>query len=249
MTRVRSSSAQEWAAAADEDAHAGEEDAGRSRRRLLVAVAAAVVVVLLGTWLIAFSSVFGVRTIQVRGNHLLTADQVRAAADISNGTPLVRVDSSAATKRVERLAEVASAQVSTSFPSAVVITIEERAPVGYLRRAGRVELVDHTGALYRTVAAPPAGLPKLVVPSGAKQRRTAAAVATVANALPHQVRRHVISVQALDPDSITLVLTGDRVVRWGTAERTADKARLLPALLRHHPEQIDLTNPDEPFTR
>jgi cell division protein FtsQ len=249
MTRVRPSSSMAWADAADQDVPTGEEDVGRSRRRLLIAVAAAVVVVLLGTWLIAFSSVFGVRTIQVHGNHLLSADQVRAAADISDGTPLVRVDTSAATKRVERLAEVASAQVSTSFPSTVVITIEERVPVGYLRRAGRVELVDRTGAVYRTVSSRPAGLPKLVVPSGAKQRSTAAAVATVASALPHQVRRHVISIQALDPDSITLVLTGDRVVRWGSAERTADKARLLPALLRHHPQQVDLTNPDQPFTR
>jgi cell division protein FtsQ len=207
------------------------------------------VVVLVGTWLVAFSSVFGVRTIEVHGNHVLSADQVRAAADISDGTPLVRVDTGGATRRIERLAEVASAQVSTSFPSTVVITIEERVPVGYLRRAGRIQLVDRTGDAYRTVAAAPDGLPRFAVPAGTQQRRTAGAVATVATALPRQLLRQVRSIQALDPEAITLVLTSDRLVRWGSAERTADKARLLPALLKRGTHQINLTDPEQPFTR
>lgn len=219
------------------------------RRRVLIVVAAAVVLVLLGTWLVAFSPVFGVRTIEVRGNHVLSADRIRVAADISHGTPLVRVDTAAATRRIERLADVASAQVSTSFPSTVVITVEERTPVGYLRQRGGVHLVDRSGDAYRTVRTAPRALPRFVVPSGPAERRTAAAVGAVANALPASVRRHVRSIQALDPGAITLVLTGDRVVRWGSADRTALKARLLPALLRHHPRQVDLTNPEQPFTR
>jgi cell division protein FtsQ len=222
----------------------------RSRRRVVViAVAAGVVVAVLLTWLVAFSSVFGVRTVEVHGTHLLTAAQVRAAADISDGTPLVRVDTAAITRRVEKLPEVESAQVSTSFPSTVVITVEERVPVGYLRRGGHVLLVDRTGEEYRTVDVAPAGLPEFVVPTGTQERATAAAVATVAAALPATLRKRVRSVQALDPDSITLVLTRDRLVRWGSADRSADKARLLPALLRHHTHEVNLTDPDQPYTR
>ena len=227
-----------------------EEHPPRDRRRqFLIVIAALVVVATLGTWLVVFSSVFGVRSIEVHGNHVLTADQVRAAADISDGTPLVRVDTNGATRRVEQLAEVASAQVSTSFPSTVIITIEERAPVGYLRRGGRVQLVDRTGDAYRSLAGPPAGLPRFVVPAGAQQRRTAAAVGTVAAALPAGVLRQVRSIQALDPDSITLVLKHDRLVRWGSADRSRDKARVLPALLRPGMHEVNLTNPDQPFTR
>jgi cell division protein FtsQ len=228
----------------------GDEPPRRDRRRtIVIAIAAAVVIGVFLTWLVAFSSVFGVRTIEVHGTHVLTDEQVRAAADITDGTPLVRVDATAITKRVEKLAVVESAQVSTSFPSTVVITIEERVPVGYLLRSGHVRLVDHTGAEYRAVSAAPHGLPKFVVPSGSSARSTAEAVAAVAAALPAAVRKQVKSIEALDPDSITLVLTKDRLVRWGSADRTSDKARLLPALLKHHPSQVNLTDPDQPFTR
>lgn len=226
-----------------------DERPTRDRRRLLIVIAAAVVVVVLGTWLVAFSPVFGVRTVEVRGTKLLTADQVRTAAAVTHGTPLVRVDTTAITSRVERLADVASAQVSTSFPSTVVITVEERVPVGFVRRSGQYRLVDRTGDEYRAVQHRPRGLAALVIPTGPRERGTAVAVAAVAAALPAKLRRQVKSIQALDASSITIVLTKGRVVRWGSADRTADKARLLPALLRHHPNQIDLTDPDQPFTR
>jgi cell division protein FtsQ len=227
-----------------------EGPAPRDRRRtVLIAVAAAVVVAVLGTWLVAFSPVFGVRTVEVRGTHRLSAEQVRAAADVQHGMPLVRLDTSAITRRVEQLAEVESAQVSTSFPSTVVITVDERVPVGYVVVSGRVRLVDHTGDAYREVRRAPHGLPRFVLPTGNVARSTGAGVAAVAAALPASILRQVRSIEALDPSSITLVLSGERIVRWGSADRTADKARLLPVLLRHHPNQIDLTDPDQPFTR
>jgi cell division protein FtsQ len=216
---------------------------------VLFAVAVLVVVALVGTWLVAFSSVFGVRRIEVHGTHALSADQIRTAADISNGTPLVRVDTSGATLRLEQLAEVESAQVSTSFPSTVVIMVEERTPVGYLQRAGQVQLVDRTGQAYRTVAKAPARLPRFVVPAGEEQRPIAAAVGTVATALTGPLRRKVRSIQALDVDSIMVVLTHGRLVRWGSAARSADKARVLPALLHRGVHEINVTDPDQPFTR
>jgi cell division protein FtsQ len=221
-----------------------------NRRRVVIIVAAVTVLVgVLATWLIAFSSVFGVRTVDVRGVHVLTADQVRAAADISNGTPLVRLDTSAITKRVERLPEVASAQVSTSFPSTVVIMIEERVAVGYTLRSSHPVLVDRTGAAYRRVAHPPTGLPHFVLPTGAQQRATAAAVAAVATALPTELIRQVRFIDALNPNRITLVLSGQRLVQWGSAEQTELKARLLPALLRRPVSSVDLTDPNQPITR
>ena len=220
------------------------------RRRTIVIVAVVTVVVaVVATWLVAFSSVFGVRSVDVRGVHVLTADQVRAAADIRNGTPLIRLDTSAITKRIEKLPEVESAQVSTSFPSTVVIMIEERVAVGYALRDGRALLVDRTGAAYRMVNQPPAGLPHFVLPTGADQQPTAAAVAAVATALPRAVTQQVRSIDALNPSRITLVLGGHRLVQWGSSEQTGLKARLLPALLRRPVGYIDLTDPQQPFTR
>ena len=220
-----------------------------SRRAVIITVAAIVVVAVFATWLIAFSSVFGVRTVQVRGVHSLTAAQVRAAADISRGTPLVCLDTAGVTRRVEQLADVESAQVTTSFPSTVVITVVERTPVGYVVTNGATMLVDQTGDQYHQVTAAPAGLPKFVVPVGTSARTTGGAVAVVAASLSDSLRRQVLSIQALDPTAISLVLTNNRVVRWGGAARSADKARILPTLLATGSSLVDVTNPDQPFTR
>lgn len=230
-----------------DDDEVGEETERRPHRRRLtvVLVLSAVLVVALVSWLVAFSSVFGVRTVAVRGTSVLSTAAVRAAAKIVHGTPLVRVDTATVTRRVEGLPDVASAQVSTSFPATVTIVVVERRPVAYLPVRGGATLVDRTGAGYRTVAVPPAGLPRL---DGPVSRSTGAALAAVAAALPAGVRAQVRSIQALDPSSITLLLRGNRLVRWGSAARTADKARVLSFLLRGKDDQIDVTDPDQPFT-
>jgi cell division protein FtsQ len=126
----------------------------------------------------------------------------------------------------------------------------ERRPVGYVRTAGGDQLVDRHGVHFRTVPSASAALPRFVLPNGVRARSTGAAVATVAAALPATVRRTVVSIQALDPTSITLVLKQGPIVRWGGADRSADKARVLPTLAaKRNVNQIDLTDPDQPFTR
>jgi cell division protein FtsQ len=219
------------------------------RRRLILGALAVVLVGAVLAWLVAFSSVFGVRTIRVNGTHVLTVAAVRNAAHIEHGTPLIRLDTAAVARRVEALPDVASASVSVSYPSTVVITVRERLPVGYVETGGAYRLVDRTGDQYRRVGTRPRLLPKFVVPSGVSARTTGGAVATVAADLPAALLRRVASIQALDPAAITLVLTDGRIVRWGSVERSADKARILPTLLSRPGRQFDVTDPDQPFAR
>ncbi|WP_375490278.1 cell division protein FtsQ/DivIB [uncultured Jatrophihabitans sp.] len=220
----------------------------RSRRLVAIVVAvAAVVLAGVAVWLVAFSSVFGVGTVAVRGTHLLSAGQVRSAAHVAAGTPLVRLDTDAVRRRVQRLPEVASARVTTSFPSTVTITVTDRTAIGYVRSSGKAVLVDRTGKRFRTVRHAASTLPRLVLPHGSAT--TARAVAAVAASLPRDLLARTSSIQALTPQSITVVLDGDRVVQWGTATRNADKARVLPVLLRRKDLHIDVTDPDQPFTR
>jgi cell division protein FtsQ len=222
---------------------------GRRRRTALWAGAGAVVLCLALGWLVAFSPVLGVGTVSVRGTHLLTVEQVRSAAALQKGSPLIRLDTAAAARRVQRLPEVASASVNVSYPSSVVITVVERVAVGYLSAGGRFVLVDRTGDQFRTVPAKPRGLPRFDVASGSAGVVTGRAVADVAAALPASVRARLASIQALDPTSITLQLTDSRVIRWGSDERNADKARILPALLTQQGTQFDLTDPDQVIVR
>jgi cell division protein FtsQ len=84
-----------------------------------------------------------------------------------------------------------------------------------------------------------------VVPAGPNAMATGHAVATVAAALAPASLAHVASVQAFDPTAITLLLADQRVVRWGSAARSPDKARILPVLLRQPGTTFDVTNPDQ----
>lgn len=218
------------------------------RRRWLLVGAGVVVFALLAAWLVAYSPAFAVRHVEVLGANQVGVAAVEEAADVAHGTPLLQLDTSAVVARVERLADVRSATARTSFPSTLIITVVARRPVGYLRDGRRDVLVDSTGAKYRTVSRLPGKLPRLVLPSDASASTTAAA-ASVAAALPQELLRHIASVQALDPQAITLLLRGERVVHWGSAAQSAAKARVLPVLLRTSATQIDVSNPAQPFTR
>ncbi|MCW2496490.1 FtsQ-type POTRA domain-containing protein [Jatrophihabitans sp.] len=230
--------------------HTGDEPptgGGVPHRRLVIVSAAVVVAGLFAVWLVAFSSVFGVRTIKVSGEHVLSAATIARAADIAHGTPLARLDTTAAEDRIDALPGVASARVSTSFPSTVTITVVERVPLGVVKVAAGYVLVDKTGAQYRTVATRPAGLPLFVVPPGTKT--TGGAVSTVAAALGAALRAKIASIQALDPKAITLLMSNGTVVAWGSPDQNSLKARLLPTLLAHGAHQVDVSDPAQPFTR
>jgi cell division protein FtsQ len=185
----------------------------------------------------------------VHGTDVLTPAQVRAAAAVKHGAPLIRLDTGAIARRVQRLPEVKSVRVDTSYPNTVTIDIVERTPVGYLVSGSAFTLVDGSGVRYRTVATRPAKLPLFEIPSGAAGDAAAAAVAGVAADLTGGLLSRVASISALDPSSITLLLTDHRVVRWGSADRSADKARILPTLLLQPGTTFDVSNPDQVVAR
>lgn len=202
--------------------------------------AAALVLALL-VWLVAFSSVLGVRTVNVVGARTLTAEQVRAAAGIRSGAPLARLDLGAIRARLSAVAPVRAVTVSRSYPASVTIRITERVAIGYRQvDGGRVVLVDRESVAFSTVAAAPAGLPRLLVPAEGPQS-TAASV--VAGALPATILRSLSSISAPSTESVTLTLRDGRIVLWGGIDRSADKARLLTALLGRPGHYFDLSDP------
>ncbi|MFN2518692.1 MAG: cell division protein FtsQ/DivIB [Jatrophihabitantaceae bacterium] len=225
----------------------GIERSARSRRLVVIAVGAGLVAAVL-TWVVAYSPVLGANNLRVRGTHNLTVAQVRAAAAIKHGIPLVRLDTAAVARRVEALPDVASATVRAAYPSSVIITVTERVPVGYVISDPGWVLVDKTGDQYRRVGVKPRALPLFVVPAGANAKAAGEAVATVAASLAPPLLARVASVQAFDPTAITLLLVDRRVVRWGTADRSVDKAKILPILLSQPGSRFDVTDPDQVVT-
>jgi cell division protein FtsQ len=77
----------------------------------------------------------------------------------------------------------------------------------------------------------------------------ARAAATVVTAMPDATRERVRSVEIRTLDDIRITLGGSREVRWGSAERSTEKAAVLEALLRRDASVYDVSAPDLPTTR
>ncbi|MBA8794308.1 cell division protein FtsQ [Friedmanniella endophytica] len=222
----------------------------RGRRRLLLKVLIpllALVLVAAAIVVVGFSSLFAARTVEVHGTRVLTQADVRRAAAVPPGVSLARLDLGAITRRVDALREVANARVQRSWPDTVVITVTERTPALVVQQAAGYVLIDANGVAYRVQADRPAGTALATVDPGNATLLTQ--VATVMGSLPPDIARQVDTVGATTVDSITLQLTRNRTVFWGDAERNADKARVLAALLDHKGSRYDVSAPDFPAIR
>jgi cell division protein FtsQ len=227
------------------------EDAPRpaSRRRYLARrwVALAVVLGLLGVgYLVLFTSVFGVRSVDVVGVRTIPAEAVRAAAAIDPGTPLVRLDTEEVAARVAALPKVFAVEVSRSFPSSVEIAVTERTPVAVVRAADGVHLVDGTGLDYEVVKQAPPGVPDLAVGTVRPDDPATRAAVAVLAAIPRQLREQVVTVSARTAGSVELALADGRTVRWGSPDRSDRKAAVLAPLLTRPGKIYDVTTPDFP---
>jgi cell division protein FtsQ len=204
----------------------------RGRRHPLLVAALVPLILATAAWVLWASPLLAVRTVQVDGVRTLTAAEVRQAAEVRIGTPLLRVDVHATAARVRRVPQVAAAQVSRGWPDRIVITVTERVPVAVVDQDGQQWLVDHGGVLFATVTgAPPQGVVPVDVPHpGPDDAATRAALAAVA-ALPGSLRPSVTVVHAGSAQDVTLTLTDGTTVVWGDGGRPKQKAAALGALL------------------
>jgi cell division protein FtsQ len=195
-----------------------------------------------------FSSWLGVRQLDVSGVSRVTVADVTAAAAIAPGTPLARLDLGAIEARVEKLPAVASATVHRAWPHGITVTVTERQPVATVRANGKWWLMDRTGVLFASSAAPDHARPVVQV-SPRSGAGTLSQVAAVLGALPPDLATRTKRVTASSADSITLHLTNGAEVRWGSASASAEKAAVLRALLTHKASFYDVSIPSEPATK
>lgn len=218
-----------------------------SRRRILVrrwtVLLAALALLGLG-YGVTFTPLLGVRHVEVGGTAEVTPDQVRAAAAITPGTPMLRLDLRAIRDRVAALPRVASVRVDRSWPATVALGIVERSPIGLIRAEDGIHLVDRTGTDYATVTDPPPGVPELRLNRADPNDRLTTAMVGVLAVLPDRLRAEVLSVSAGSPGSVRLSLSGGREVRWGGLESADRKAAVLAALLTRDGRVYDVSSPE-----
>jgi cell division protein FtsQ len=217
-----------------------------------VRMGAALLLLTAVVWFLWAGPVLAVGAVQVDGAGTLAADEVRKAAGIEAGTPLLRVDVEDAEARVARLPQISAVEVTRGWPRSVVITVVERVPVAVVGEAGRRSLVDSDGVLFDTITgAPPVGVvPLEVTDPGPDDAATRAALEALV-ALPGKVRDGIDGAAVGGPEDITLRLTDGTLVRWGGPADSAAKATVLTALLDRMSDgalepagTIDLSTPD-----
>ncbi|GHH62342.1 hypothetical protein GCM10017673_01150 [Streptosporangium violaceochromogenes] len=212
------------------------------RSGFLALLAAGVVGV--AAWLVFFSSVLGVREVQVVGNFAVPAQQIRQAAGVAEGRPLATVDVAEVRSRVMAIRQVESAAVSRGWPGTLVVRVVEREPVAVVPVGGRSALVDRYGMVTEIKDVAPPTLPVLRVSRPQPGDPSAAAALAAIGALPEGLAPRVAEVLAPSPENVSLRLKDGRRVVWGGGDRPADKARILVTLLERPADTYDVSSPD-----
>jgi cell division protein FtsQ len=213
-------------------------------------VIASVLLVALATgaiWLVFLSSVLTVQHVDVKGESLLTRQQILTAAKVPVGDHLAGLDLSAIKSRVGALAPVRSVDVSRDWPDGVLITVTERTAVAAVEVGGTFHAMDAEGVLFRGYPQVPAGMP-LVIPTAGTGSAALAEAAQVIASLPQGLAARVDHVQVSGVDQISLAMRGGARVIWGSASRSRVKAQVLARLLTHPAHTYDVSVPGQPVT-
>jgi cell division protein FtsQ len=197
-------------------------------------------------YIVFFTGLLGVRQVDVEGIRGLTADEVRTAAAVEMGKPLIRLDTDEIAERVSHLSRVWHVRVERSWPTTVTVTVDERTPVGYVGKPDGAHMVDAGGVDFAVVPQPPTGLPVLDLATPAPADPATKAVVEVLGRIPQRLRGMVTGLGARTAGSVQLTLTDGRVVKWGNSADSERKALVLAALLTRPGKTYDVSAPDLP---
>ena len=141
------------------------------RRRIRLTATLIILGLGLSLALLVFLPAFYLEEIEVRGLRLLTAEEVVAAADLTQDNHLFSyVGGNAAqtltfrygdteTRLLERIALIDEVTVRPKLPSRVVITIEESVPLAFLDNGNVYAMADASGRIIATSTTKPAAAP------------------------------------------------------------------------------------------
>ncbi len=218
------------------------------RRRWPVTLAVGLVLGVLATAgiVVFLTPVLGLKSVTVDGATGSAATQVVDAVAVPDGTPLIRVDLAAVTRRVEAVPAVNTASVDRAWPNGLIVHVKVRVPVARTSANGATWLMDATGLLYATTGPGvevPAGLTVLELATPGPGDPATAAALTVAAALTPAIKATVRTIRAPSAYAVTLVLIDGRQVIWGGADKTPQKVVELPGVLSRPGTSYDISDP------
>lgn len=224
----------------------------RSRRRRLVwwCSIGAVLALILGSVVAAYSPLFAVERITVAGARGVDAAAVQQALRGQIGSPLALIDQSAVKSALTPFPMIESYALEARPPHELLVRIVERTPVGVIPSDAGYSLVDAAGVVLATTEKKPDGQPVLSIDGGTGGAAFRSA-GLVVRSLPADLRSQLKQVGATSGDDVTLTLQDGRIIAWGSADESAQKAIVLVALMKGAPggHTYDVSAPTVPVVR
>jgi cell division protein FtsQ len=208
----------------------------RARRRRTYVRGALLATLIGALWTAFWSPLLEVRRVEVVGGKHTTARHVAAAAGLV-GDNLLLLSTSEVARRVSSLAWVRRASVTRMLPGTVRVRVAERRPAVVLAARDERWTLDARGRVLMAGRAR-GGLPTLVAgrargarPGEVVDDTAARAALTAFRSLRPRLHRRVVALFAPSAERIGFSLAAGPLVRFGAAERLADKNAVLDALL------------------
>jgi cell division protein FtsQ len=186
-----------------------------------------------GAYLVAReTSLFAIRSIEVRGAPPRLASKVRAALGPALGSSLVSFDAGAAERRLAALPEVAAASYDRDFPHTLRVFVRAERAVAIARRGPEAWLVSARARVLRKLEEKP--YPGDVVPGQTLAGPPAHAARVLGAAAGRRLPGTVRTVRA-DDGELTLVLASGLEVRLGDPSSLALKLEVARQIVRRAP--------------
>lgn len=200
------------------------------------------------TAVLVLSPALAFRQLEVNGARLVSEAEIAAALQPLYGEPLARVTEERVAEVFAPLTLIQAFTTRIQPPNTLVVTIIERSPVGYVAGPGGFAVVDAVGVRLWTEPSAPTNVPLILVAPD-PESPSFVAVSRVLLALPAEIQAQVEGITATTLDDVRFTIRDrEHEVVWGSAERSAEKARVLGASLTaagaDAPRVIDVSTPE-----
>jgi len=226
----------------------------RSRRRLILGGIGLAVVFATLIAVAVWSPLLALKEITIVGANRVDPAALHEALDDQLGTPLALVDLNRVTDELAAFPLIRSYTTQSVPPHTLVVTIVEREPVGLVSDGSSFAVVDPAGIVIQSSGTRVEGLPVIQAGDASIANPAFASAIEVLLALPPDLLARVDTISASTKDDVTFTLLGGvQSVTWGSADRSAFKARVLATLVTTQSEsagvEFDISAPDAPVVR
>jgi len=227
--------------------------ATRHRRVVWGVSLGSVGLLVLAVVLLTLSPALSLRTVVVEGASRVSPESVQEALAEMYGEPLARISNDRVGVALSSLTLIQAFQTRIEPPGTLIVSIDERKPVGVVSGVTGYDVVDAAAVTLWSSETLPGDLPLILV-AAAPDSPSFGAISRVLLALPDEILPQVEGVTASTLDDVRFTIRGSsHEVVWGSADRAREKGRVLRAALdaagEEKPRVIDVTTPDSVVIR